>query len=56
MQRSQNISDLDTINIYVYTICINFICICTLGWPIFKSRIKTGGDKKIWGKNEFPCA
>ena len=29
---------------------------CALGWPIFKSRIKTGGDKKIWGKYEFPCA
>ena len=30
--------------------------ICSLGWPIFKSCIKTGGDKKIWGENEFPCA
>ena len=37
-------------------ITIHIPTICILGWPIFKSRIKTGGDKKIWGKYEFPCA
>ena len=29
---------------------------CILDWPISKSRLKTGRNKKIWGKNEFSCA
>ena len=28
----------------------------THNWPILKSRLKTGLDKKIWRKNEFSCA
>ena len=35
-----------------YTLHIVYI----LDWPILKSRLKTGRDKKIWRKNEFSCA
>ena len=42
--------------IYIYTYVDVNVYIYILGWPIFKSRIKTGGDKKIWGKYKFPCA